>query len=89
AELWDTITGERLAVYPSKPFDVHAAWLPDGKHFLTGLDIIDKNLDILMFEQSLGLWRRPDVSPSPGSPWSDLERSRSSNVSGAGAGEGA
>lgn len=39
SELWDASLGQWLSRCRSQPFDVHAAWLPDGKHFVAGLDL--------------------------------------------------
>ena len=39
SELWDATLGIWVSRCRSQPFDVHAAWLPDGKHFVTGLGI--------------------------------------------------
>ena len=39
SELWDAKLGHWVSRCRSQPFDVHAAWLPDGKHFVTGLGI--------------------------------------------------
>lgn len=38
-ELWDARAGQWLSRCKSQPFDVHAAWMPDGKHFIAGLDL--------------------------------------------------
>lgn len=37
-EIWDAEVGQWLSRCRSQPFDVHAAWMPDGKHFVAGLD---------------------------------------------------
>lgn len=37
--LWDASSGQCLSRCRSQPFDVHAAWMPDGQHFVAGLDV--------------------------------------------------
>ncbi|CAN0546662.1 unnamed protein product, partial [Ectocarpus sp. 12 AP-2014] len=60
SELWDTWDGQRVSRCRSQPFDVHAAWMPDGEHFVAGLDLTwDETDDTVPYTQTFAIRRRP------------------------------
>ncbi|CBJ27319.1 expressed unknown protein [Ectocarpus siliculosus] len=60
SELWDAWHGQRLSRCRSQPFDVHAAWMPDGEHFVAGLDLTwDETDDTVPYTQTFAIRRRP------------------------------